>query len=262
MSVIIITGCSSGIGRAAALAFARRGYRVYATMLDPKQDESLKSLIDEEGLDVEILHLDVTDDVTVRNAVEFALDRDGRLDVVVNNAGVGPFAPLERSTDADWLTTLDINLIGPLRLTRAALPAMREQGNGTIINISSIAGRMAPIPTQGAYAASKHALCALTDSINVEAGQFGVVAHCIEPAFFATSILEHATIAELAENDPYRPLAISIEQLFRDANASAPPPDAVVDVILNLASGTLAETGTHHPIGIDGFAPTSTAARN
>jgi NAD(P)-dependent dehydrogenase (short-subunit alcohol dehydrogenase family) len=187
--------------------------------------------------------------------------RESRIDAAVNNAGIGPFAPIERTTDADWWATLDTNLLGAVRVTRAALPLMRAQGGGTIVNISSVAGRLASIPTQAAYAASKHALCAFTDSIVAECAPFGIKAYCIEPGFFATAIMERDAVARLERDDPYLPVADQIEHFFRASVAAAPPPDAVATLVLAAVDGEL-DGGFHHPVGLPGLKPTQTAARD
>ena len=259
--VVLITGCSTGIGLTTAVAFGRRGDRVYATMRTPERGGDLRRIVEEEALDVEVLPLDVTDDESVRSAVGSIVERHGRVDVIVNNAGVGPFAPIERSTDAEWFATLDTNLIGPVRVTRAALPSMRSNGSGVIVTISSVAGRLSPAPTQGAYAASKHALCALTDSINVECAPFGIRAVCIEPGFFATAIMDKDTVAFLEDDDPYKPVMEGVEQFFRASLAEAPPPDAVAAMVLAAADGSLPD-GTHHVVGMDGLRATATAGRS
>jgi NAD(P)-dependent dehydrogenase (short-subunit alcohol dehydrogenase family) len=225
----------------------------------PERGVGLQELIDREGLDAQILPLDVTDDRSVRAAVDSVIERDGRIDVAVNNAGIGPFGPVERTLDSDWLSTLDTNLLGAVRVARAVLPGMRERGGGTIVNISSIAGRLASIPGQGAYAASKHALCAFTDSLVAECGPFGIRVYCIEPGFFATSIMNNAPIAALDDDDPYKPLVAGVEAFFRAGIAGAPPPDAVAELVLGAVDGTL--TGGHHPVGVPGFGPTQNAAR-
>jgi NAD(P)-dependent dehydrogenase (short-subunit alcohol dehydrogenase family) len=258
--VVVITGCSTGIGKATALAFARRGDRVYATMRAPERGIELQTLIDAQGLDAEILPLDVTDDVSVRNALSAVVDQHARVDVVVNNAGIGPFAPVERTTDHHWLETLDTNLLGAVRVARAALPTMRAQGNGTIVNISSVAGRLAAIPTQAAYAASKHALCAFTDSLVAECAAFGIQAYCIEPGFFATAIMDKDTVLDLDEGDPYKAVADGVQQFFRASVAAAPSPHLVAEVVLAAADGSL-DDGVHHPVGVAGLEPTANAAR-
>jgi NAD(P)-dependent dehydrogenase (short-subunit alcohol dehydrogenase family) len=137
---------------------------------------------------------------------------------------------------------------------------MRTNGGGVVITISSVAGRLPPVPTQGAYAASKHAVCALTDSINAECAMFGVRAVCIEPGFFATAIMDKDAVAHLDDDDPYKPLMDGVEQYFRASLAEAPPPDAVANLALAAADGTL-QGGAHHVVGMDGLSPTDTSAR-
>jgi NAD(P)-dependent dehydrogenase (short-subunit alcohol dehydrogenase family) len=208
----------------------------------------------------QVLQLDVTDEASVRGAVDTVLERESRIDAVVNNAGIGAFAPLERSTDDDWLVTFETNLFGPVRVARAALPAMRAQGHGAIVNISSVAGRVAAIPMQSAYSASKHGLCVLTDALNAECGAFGIRALCVEPGFTATSIMEKNRISLLADDDPYKPLLDNIEQFFRAGLAAAAPSDVVATMILQAIDGTLTG-GTHFPVNGPGLAPTTDSGR-
>jgi NAD(P)-dependent dehydrogenase (short-subunit alcohol dehydrogenase family) len=247
--VVLVTGCSSGIGRATALTLAARGDRVYATMRTPG---------DLAG--AEVLQLDVTDRASVRVAVETVLDSAGRIDAVVNNAGVGAFVPFEHSSDDDWLVMFDTNLFGPVRVARAALPAMRAQGDGVIVNISSVAGRVPAIPMQSAYSASKHGLCVLTDALNAECREFGVRAVCIEPGFTATSIMEKHPVSRLEEDDPYKPALDGIDQFFRAGLAAAAPADVVAAMIAEAIDGTLTG-GTHFPVNVPGLTPTADAGR-
>jgi NAD(P)-dependent dehydrogenase (short-subunit alcohol dehydrogenase family) len=247
--VVLVTGCSSGIGRATALALAARGDRVYATMRTAGELDG-----------AEVLQLDVTDQASVRGAVDTVLQSEGRIDAVVNNAGVGGFGPVERSSDDEWLATFDTNLFGPVRVVRAALPAMRAQGDGAIVNISSVAGRLAAIPMQSAYAASKHGLCVLTDSLNAECGAFGIRAVCIEPGFTATSIMEKHSVSRLDEDDPYKPVLDSIEQFFLASLAVAASPDVVATMIAAAIDGSLSG-GTHFPVNVPGLTPTTDAGR-
>ncbi len=258
--ITLITGCSTGIGMTTALHLARRADHVYAGMRALDRSNEIRQALAREGLNAQILQLDVTDEEAVRAAVDFVISREGRIDAIVNNAGVAPFAPVERTTDADWLATLNTNLLGPVRLARAALPSMRSRHAGTIVNISSVAGRLAPVPTQPAYAASKHALCAFTDSLAAECTPFGISTYCIEPGFFSTAIMDKDTICPLDDTDPYKPLSDSIWQFFRDSVAAAPPPDAVAELVLAAIDGTI-QQGFHYPVGMPGLGPTPSSAR-
>jgi NAD(P)-dependent dehydrogenase (short-subunit alcohol dehydrogenase family) len=138
---------------------------------------------------------------------------------------------------------------------------MRQQASGVIVNISSIAGRLAPIPTQGAYAASKHALCALTDSINAECAPFGINAFCIEPGFFATAIMDKDTFVRLDDDDPYKAPDGRRRALLPFQRRRGTAADAVAELVLAATDGTL-NGGAHHPVGVPGLGPTPSAARD
>ena len=182
MATILITGSNSGFGRLAALALARGGHDVIATMRTPSKGEDLQRLADDEGLSIAIGHLDVTDPTSV----EACLADPHEIDVLVNNAGFEVEGAIEQIDDSLMWRQLDTNVMGPLRTMRAVLPAWRERGSGVIVNVSSIAGRVGS-PYAGAYSASKYALEAMSESLNFEVGQSGIRVHLIEPGRFTTS---------------------------------------------------------------------------
>lgn len=248
MGVVVITGCSTGFGYHAALAFARRGDRVYAGMRNPAKGDLAKVLADE-GLDAEVVALDVDDAESVTNALGTVLEREGHVDGLVKNAGIGGTGgPIEEQTDEQWLAILSTNLLGPLRCARAVLPSMRERGEGTIVNVSSVAGRMYGMPYTSSYSASKHALCSVSDSLCSEGQDFGIRVACIEPGFFATSVLDNSTIPD-PTGSPYEAMARAVEAWYRTSIAAAPPPDAVVDAIVAAVDGTLPADTIHHLVG-------------
>ena len=250
MGVIVITGCSTGFGYHSALAFGRRGDRVYASMRNPDKGDLAKVLSDE-GLDAEVLQLDVDDDASVRTGIGEVLEREGQVDVLVNNAGFGGTgATVEESTDAAWEAIISTNLLGPLRCTRAVLPSMRERRAGTIVNVSSIAGRMYGMPFTGSYSATKHALCSLSDTIAAEVHDFGIGVACIEPGFFKTSVVDNATIPD-PTGSPYESMARAIEDWYRTSVENGADPARVVDAIVAAADGTLPEDTIHHLVGDD-----------
>lgn len=250
MAVVVITGCSTGFGYHAALAFGRRGDRVYATMRSPGKGD-LAAVLGDEGLDAEVLPLDVDDDASVRSGIGQVLDREGHVDVLVNNAGFGGTgASIEESTDEAWQAVISTNLLGPLRCARAVVPSMRERGTGTIVNVSSIAGRMYGMPYTSSYSATKHAVCSLSDSIAAELHDFGVRVACIEPGFFNTSVVDNATIPD-PTGSPYESMARAIETWYRTSVANGPPPDDVVAAMLAAADGTLPADTIHHLVGDD-----------
>ncbi len=249
MAVIVITGCSTGFGYHGALAFARRGDRVYAGMRTDKGD--LAKVLSEEGLDAEVLRLDVDDQASVRAAIGEVLEREGHVDVLVNNAGFGGTgASIEESTDEAWQAIISTNLLGPLRCARAVIPSMRERGSGTIVNVSSIAGRMYGMPYTSSYSATKHALCSLSDSIAAELHDFGVEVACIEPGFFKTEVVNNATIPD-PTGSPYESMARAIEDWYRTSVANGADPALVVEKLLAAADGTLPNDTIHHLVGED-----------
>jgi NAD(P)-dependent dehydrogenase (short-subunit alcohol dehydrogenase family) len=192
MSVVLITGCSSGFGLETALAFARRGDATYASMRDPQRATVLLQRAKAEGLDLEVLALDVTDEASVATAVRHVEDRHAAVDILVNNAGFDHAGPVETIPIERARAMFETNLWGPVRTSRAVLPAMRARRSGVIVNVSSIAGRIPPNPYGGFYAASKHALGVLSESLASEVGIFGIRVVCLEPSFFATGITERA----------------------------------------------------------------------
>ncbi len=192
MAVVLITGCSSGFGLETALAFARRGDTTYASMRDPQRATALLQRAEAEGLHLEVLALDVTNEASVAAAVRHVEDRHGAVDVLVNKAGLDQAGPVETMPIERARVMLETNLWGPVRTSRAVLPAMRARRSGVIVNVSSIAGRIPPNPYGGFYAASKHALGVITESLASEVGIFGVRVVCIEPTFYATGITDRA----------------------------------------------------------------------
>lgn len=174
LRTVLITGCSSGIGRAAARAFARRGATVYATA---RQPDSLRDLAAD---NVTPLALDVLDETSMSAVIEEIGERRGAVDVLVNNAGYGLQAPVEEAALAEVRQQFETNVFGLVRLTQLVLPAMRHQGFGRIVNVSSMAGRFT-FPGGGFYHASKHAVESLSDALRLEVAPFGIAVSLIEP---------------------------------------------------------------------------------
>jgi NAD(P)-dependent dehydrogenase (short-subunit alcohol dehydrogenase family) len=194
MSRILITGCSKGLGRATALELARRGHEVIATA---RKVETLADLPVAAGLP-----LDVTSEASVRLAVEQA----GQVDVLVNNAAEIAVAPLESIPFEEIRRIYEINVFGTLRMIQAVAPAMRVRGSGTIVNISSVVGRVA-LPLTGIYCSTKWAIEALSESLRIELGHFGVRVIVVEPGQIGTGALD-APRSYFRDNDPYTPLAM------------------------------------------------------
>lgn len=244
---VVITGCSSGFGLASAVAFAERGDQVVATMRNLARRGALDDALAAAGAEAEVVAMDVDDDTSVRTVIEGVAERDG-IDVLVNNAGIGGRAgPIEHLTDDDWLQVLGTNLLGTIRPTRAALPAMRAQGSGAIVNVSSVAGRLPGSAMTSAYSASKHAVCAFSDSVLAEVEDFGLTVHCIEPGFFATSIVDNADMGAWT-GTAYEDHAAHSAASYRANMAAAPPPAAVVDAIVAAADGATGDS-IHEVVG-------------
>ena len=203
MAVVLITGCSSGIGLETALAFARRGDTTYASMRNPSKADALQSRADAEGLTVHVVTLDVTDDESVAVAVAAIEALHGGIDVLVNNAGVGYGGAVETIPTERARALMETNVWGPVRTARAVLPAMRSRGSGVIINVTSVAGRVPGSPHNAFYCASKHALGTLSESLFWEVQPFGVRVACIEPGFFATEIFANSDWGSVVDGSPY-----------------------------------------------------------
>lgn len=227
---VLITGASAGIGYAAAELLLKNGYRVYA---GARRVEKMRGL---EYLGAKVFPLDVTDAASVKSALELVLKDGGRLDALVNNAGYGAHGALEDVPVEEARRQFEVNLFGPALLTQLALPGLRAAGGGTIINISSIAGRLT-MPTGGWYHASKYALEAYSDALRLETAQFGVKVVLIEPGPIRTEWDNTALVnlEKYSGGGVYGPLVRRLTEKFRSGYRSgAPGPEAVAAVILKV----------------------------
>lgn len=226
--VALITGCSSGIGRATAALLAERGWHVFATARHP---ESLAGLAGER---ITPLGLDVTDETSMTSAVDRVLAQAGRIDALVNNAGYGQGGPLEEVSSEKIRRQFETNTFGPLRLAQLVLPAMRAQGGGRIVNVSTMGGRVS-IPFIGPYCASKFALEAWSDALRAEVRPFGVRVVLVEPGsvrtnFRATAVRESERF--LADGaSPYHRYAERFGRFIDRATPRSAPPERVARVI-------------------------------
>jgi NAD(P)-dependent dehydrogenase (short-subunit alcohol dehydrogenase family) len=188
MQNVLITGANSGIGRATALRLAAEGYRVFAAMRDTGKAGKLLDLAGRRGCEVETVELDVTDDGSVGRAVERVLQAAGQLDVLINNAGIGWNATTEDIEIEAAKLVFETNYWGVVRCIKAVVPQMRQRGSGHVVNVSSIAGRIAAL-AQTVYASSKWALECLSENLAQEVAPFGVRVSVIEPGVTRTAIL-------------------------------------------------------------------------
>ncbi|MFH1928608.1 MAG: SDR family oxidoreductase [Chloroflexota bacterium] len=226
--VAIITGCSSGIGRATAVLLAERGWHVFATA------RRLEALNDLSSDRITPLRLDVTDEQSITNAVEQMLAQAGCIDALVNNAGYTEVGPLEEATAGEIRRQFETNTFGPLRLAQLVIPAMRAQGSGRIVNVSTIGGRVA-IPFIGLYNSSKFALEAMSDALRLEARPFGVQVIVIEPGGVRTNF--NAAAAERGQrfaadaSSPYHRYFEPLNRFITQTAAYSSPPERVARVI-------------------------------
>jgi NAD(P)-dependent dehydrogenase (short-subunit alcohol dehydrogenase family) len=228
--VVLVTGASSGFGRAIAAHLATRGYDVYGTSrgaVMPKLGEEPPS---RSQLPV-MLPMDVCVDASVQAAVTHILRRHGRIDAVVNNAGMGIAGAIEDTSVAEIQRQFDANVFGVLRVCRTVIPHMRQQGGGRIINVSSLAGLIA-LPFQGAYSASKFALEALTESLRMETRPFGILVSLLEPGDFRTGFTANRVRTEASRTNPaYAERCARALGLMERDESRGPGPETLAPVV-------------------------------
>jgi NAD(P)-dependent dehydrogenase (short-subunit alcohol dehydrogenase family) len=224
--VVLVTGVSSGIGRAVADAFAAKGFEVFGTSRDPRTTQPVAG--------VELVQLDVTDDASVAAAVSTVVQRAGRIDIVVNNAGAGVFGAAEETSIAQAQQLFDTNFFGLVRLTREVLPYLRAQRSGRIINIGSVLGFL-PSPYGSLYAASKHAVEGYSESVDHETRDFGVRVSVVEPGYTNTSFEANATDAD-SPLDSYAAVREHVKQVIAKAVRAGDDPAVVAQTVLKAAT--------------------------
>lgn len=228
---VLVTGASSGIGEATAVTLARAGFRVYAAA---RRVEKLKAI---EGLGegrIAALALDVTDAASIDAAMARIAADGAALYGLVNNAGVSVTGPIEEVALDDWRTQFETNVIGVVAMTKAVLPGMRAARSGRIVNIGSVSGRLAA-PFMGAYAASKHALEGLTDSLRREVAPFGVKVSLIRPGFIHTPFggpEQEGFARYIGEGHPYSERVAAFKAWHARGHPNGAPPGVVAEVVL------------------------------
>ena len=196
---VLITGATDGLGKAAALLLAERGYRVFAAGRSAAKRAQLDAVAKERNLPLETLEMDVCDDSSVQGAIFSIYQKTGAIDVLINNAGFVQVGAVEDLRMEDWRRQFETNFFGVIRLTQAVLPRMRDRRKGRILMMSSVSGFVTP-PTQGAYSASKHAIEALSNALRHELYPFGIHTILIQPGYIMTNI--QSTAMDLAQ--PYQ----------------------------------------------------------
>jgi len=234
---VLITGATDGLGRAAALLLAQRGYRVFAAGRSAEKRAQLDALSREKNLSLETVELDVCDDGSVQRAVANVLAKTGAIDVLFNNAGVNFTAAVEDLRMEDWRRQFETNFFGVLRVTQAVVPHMRERRHGRIVMMSSVSG-FVTAPTQGAYSSSKFALEAMSNALRLELYPFGVHVVLIEPGYIVTGIQQAASelskpYMDKMNSGPYAPLYSQFLESVTESRAkSKTTPEDCARVIL------------------------------
>ena len=227
--VVLITGASSGMGKETAKLLANEGYIVYGGTRDRNLSEN-----DSEG--VNTVYLDVTDSYSIKEAVESVMEKEGKIDVLVNNAGYGLVATVEDATDKEMFDQFNVNVFGLLRTTREVLPYMRRAEKGVIINISSFLGKMG-LPLLTHYNASKYAVEGIVDSLRFETMPFGIRVHSIQSGLFGTNFVKKGVVANsdtLSEESPYKELVSHFVPIVANAINEGPEPLPVAQAVKSI----------------------------
>jgi NAD(P)-dependent dehydrogenase (short-subunit alcohol dehydrogenase family) len=233
--VAIVTGSSTGIGYETSLALARDGFLTYATMRNVNKAENIKSIATKESLPLHVKQLDVTDDISVKNAVQaISSETGGRVDALINNAGYGLNGAFEDLSMDEIKAQYETNFFGLIRVTQALLPTMRRQKSGTIVNISSGAGRFG-FPSGSAYVSTKFAIEGLSESMLYELEPFGIKVVIVEPGVIRTNFGNGLVVAKKSQdpNSPYSMMMKKIANAFEQMTKNASSPDLVANVVLN-----------------------------
>ena len=233
MGLAVVTGSNSGIGLATAVALARAGHTVVAAMRNLDRGAEIRKIAEGEKLPIHLARLDVDDDASVGDAFSGVVARHGPVDVLVNNAGVPGGGPVEETTIDEFRQVMETNFFGGLRCIKAVIPSMRERRKGTIVNITSIAGRLATAP-MASYAASKWALEALSEVLAQEVRAFNVRVAIVEPGVIATPIFSKAPPPP---KHSFYPHGRRLRALFAAALAKPVPPSMVGDVVRDIVEG-------------------------
>ncbi|KFM19605.1 putative short-chain type dehydrogenase-reductase VdlC protein [Marine Group I thaumarchaeote SCGC AAA799-P11] len=229
--VALVTGSSSGIGLETALALAKDEYHTFASMRDLSKAVELENAAKKESLRIEVIELDVDKEESIVSAVKKVIDSAGRLDVLVNNAGYGQFGCTEDVTVDDFRKQFETNFFSIVRIIQEVAPIMRNQKSGSIINISSVAGRMG-LPGSPAYISSKFALEGLGECLRYELGQFGIKTTLIEPGVIKTNFFESMKIPDSKTDPKYKELTDHILAGLKMMVQMGTAPSQVAEVII------------------------------
>lgn len=235
--VVLITGASSGIGKAIALHLSKNDYQVYGTSRSPKSTE---------GLPFDMVALDVQDQESINKAVAHIIDKEGKIDVLINNAGVGITGPIEETPLSEVENAMNTNFYGPLRVLQAVLPHMRKRKSGRVINITSIAGYMG-LPYRGIYSASKGALEIATEAYRMECAHLNIHFSNVAPGDFATNIAAGRFHAPVNQSGDYAKGYAHTLKLIDEHVDDGNDPKEVAEKILEILQEK--NPGIHYKVG-------------
>lgn len=250
--VAVVTGSSSGIGLETSLMLARNDYTTYATMRTPDKKVVIKTTEEKENLPIKVVQLDVTDDKSVKSAIDMINSESGRIDVLVNNAGYALGGALEDLSMEEIKAQYETNLLGLIRVTQAVLPIMRRQKSGIIVNLSSAAGIFG-IPGASAYTSTKFAVEGLSESIGYELEPFGIKVVLIEPGFVKTNFANAMVLAKNSQDpaSPYLQMMQRIVTNSTEATKSGSSADLVSKVILDAITNSNSNPNLRYLVGKD-----------
>jgi len=235
--VVLITGGSSGIGKSIGEFLLEKGYKVYGTSRNPERYDSIKFTI---------LTMDVKNLQSIWNTVETIIDKEGRLDILINNAGVGITGPIEEIPEAEIKANFETNFFGPINVIKSVLPQMRKQKSGLIINVTSIAGYMG-LPYRGIYSASKGALELLTEAFRMELIDFNIKMTNVAPGDFATNIAAGRYHSPLLEDSPYTKPYGNTLKLMNTHVDSGSSPELMAEAVFRIINTK--EPKVHYKVG-------------
>jgi len=241
--VVLITGATSGMGKLTAEYLAENGYLVYAGTREQNSEASQGN--------IRPIYLDVTKVETIQSAVRKIMEEEGKIDVLVNNAGYGLLATIEEGTDEEIFNQFDVNVFGLIKTIREVLPHMREARSGVILNISSFLGKMG-LPLLAHYNASKYAVEGIVDSLRFEVAPFGIRVHSIQSGLFGTNFVKQGLVANTqttSEDSPYKELVAHFVPIVAQAINDGPSPQPIADAVKMIIEDENAEIAV--PVGAE-----------
>ena len=270
-SIAVVTGSSTGIGFETSLLLARNGFYTYATMRDTHKGDNIKEIANDENLPLKVLSMDVDNDDSVRNTIQNVLDEKKKIDILINNAGYGLFGALEDISIEEAKKQFETNLFGAIRTIKEVLPTMREQKNGLIINITSLAG-IVGIPAECIYVSTKFALEGLSESISYELQPYGIKVILIEPGVINTNFVPNIKFPNQIDNNNnikkknsssyYSNTIDTFLSHYFSAMNNAQPPKEVAIVILEAIKNASNSSESLFRYTVGGDAKTFAQAKN